>query len=162
VPTLSRPATTVLPFAVVLLAGCASVRLEGRAGPIEWRAVDLTVQRTSATGNVQNTYAFTLVLSERNGRALTIRRVETEVIQAGTTPGNPGGVRGPWLLATDGELRFQLSNHVSDGATANWPAWTVRVIYEDELGQPVSTTFDLALPPPSGSSRRARSVRPTI
>jgi hypothetical protein len=52
------------------MVGCTAC-LKGRSGPVAWQATDLRVIERSVSGAERDIYAFSLVLEETQGSALT-------------------------------------------------------------------------------------------
>lgn len=142
-----------------VVVGCAAlgVRTEGVSGPIAWRATDFNVGSVPGdTGIIgrrdREIYAFTLVLQETQGTAITFTKVAYTI--AGSVGLKPFSTEetGQWRLRPHGELRWPLSSTygcasidcVDPGFVA--PVWHITLMGTDDRGQPVRIAIDLRLP----------------
>src|SRR5262245_40868854 len=93
----------------LLLSGCA-MYLRGVSGPVAWQATDLRVVERSVAGAERDIYAFTLVLEETQGTALTFTQMEYTISQPGVNPaGTTRHTTILWKLRPRGELRQPFS-----------------------------------------------------
>lgn len=139
--------------ATLAITGCTA-HLKGVSGPIAWQATDLRVVERVAAGTPRDIYAFTLVLAETQGSALTLTYLEQTVSQPDI---NSAGVSRPsailWKLRPHGELRQPFSFYwYCDGLdcqrlgpTAPW--YDLVLTGTNDQGQPVRITINLKLPP---------------
>lgn len=150
-------------FALLLgmvVTSCASLgmRTEGVSGPIAWHATDFKIQAVGEAAGVlgrptqQEVYAFTLVLQETQGTALTFTKMAYRVDSGpGIHPGFAERV-GQWRLRPHGELRWPLwstwscasTDCVNPGFVV--PAWHIVLTGTDNRGQEVRVVIDLKLP----------------
>jgi hypothetical protein len=148
-------------FLVLVLAasGCATLgpRTSGADGPIEWRAVDLKLDRQDQSSSW--VYSFVLELRDQQGRRLWFTEMERHIYQPGTGTGS-STVRSFWALPPGGVLRLPLQSSLRCGrAEGNClgnlmpiPLWRITLTGTDADGRPVRTVVDLRLPAdPPGS-----------
>jgi predicted aspartyl protease len=137
----------------MLVTGCTAY-LKGVSGPVAWQATDLRVVERSVAGTERDIYAFTLVLEETQGTAITFTHLESTVSQPGV---NTAGVTRQssilWKLRPRGELRHPFSfywycadiNCQSQSSPAPW--YNLVLTGTNDRGQPVRVTIDARLPP---------------
>ena len=134
------------------MIGCAA-SLKGVSGPVAWQATDLRVVERSVSGAARDIYAFTLVLEETHGSALTLTSLAQTVSQPGV---NAAGVSHHfpilWKLRPHGELRQPLSFYwycaeaqcQNLGPIAPW--YNIVLTGTDDRGQPIRVAIDFRLP----------------
>jgi predicted aspartyl protease len=137
----------------LLLPGCTTY-LRGVSGAVAWRATDLRVVERSVAGAERDIYAFTLVLEETQGTALTFTQMEYTISQPDV---NPAGITRHatilWKLRPRGELRQPFSFYWFCTASLCQDRWAIAPWYSIVLtgtnnhGQPVRTAMALRLPP---------------
>ena len=159
-PRQGLPAGTRLAGVLLMLlctgmavTGCTAY-LKGVSGPVAWQATDLRVLERSVAGTERDVYAFTLVLEETQGAAITFTQLEYTVSQPGI---NPAGVTRNssilWKLRPRGEIRhpFSFYWYCADiqcrgpGPTAPW--YDLVLSGTDDRGQSVRVAIDIRLPP---------------
>ena len=135
------------------VSGCTAY-LKGVSGPVAWQATDLRVLERSVAGTERDIYAFTLVLEETQGAALTFTQLEYTVSQPGI---NPAGITRHssilWKLRPRGEIRHPFSFYwyctdfqcQDPGPTAPW--YNLVLSGTDDRGQSVRVPIDIRLPP---------------
>lgn len=139
----------------LVITGCAALgaRLSGVSGPIAWHATDLRVVERDVAGAKRDLYAFTLVLEEIQGTAVTLTHAAYTISQPGV---NAAGVSEQkallWKLQPRGELRhpFSFYWYCSELQCRDWgptaPWWNIILTGTDDRGQPVRVTIDIRLP----------------
>ncbi|HEY2993290.1 MAG TPA: hypothetical protein VGM22_10775 [Methylomirabilota bacterium] len=121
----------------LLVAGCATpARLEGVAGPLAWRAIELR-KRQDRVDRLP-TYDSTLVLTETSGQSLTFTTYERNI-----GPGHRGAEERvvQWPLPPHCQLWFMLSS-VGDEA----PDWRLRLGGTGSRGEPIEVAIQVLLP----------------
>jgi predicted aspartyl protease len=150
----------------LLLSGCTA-NLKGVSGPVTWQATDLRLIERSVSGAARDMYAFTLVLEETQGAALTFTHLEYTISQPAFNP--TGETRQAviiWKLRPYGELRLPFSSYWycattlttacrRGGAIAPW--YHIILTGTDDQGRAVRATIDFRLPqnPPLPPPRTA-------
>lgn len=151
---------TSIPLAGVLLVLCMGIvvpgcttHLQGVSGPVAWQAADLRVAARSAAGAARDIYAFTLILAETQGAAITFTQLDYTVSQPDV---NAAGATHSssilWKLRPRGELRhpFSFYWYCADiqcrdlAPTAPW--YNLVLTGSDDRGQPVRVVIDIRLP----------------
>lgn len=106
----------------MVVPGCTTHR-QGVSGPVAWQATDLRIVPRSVAGAARDIYAFTLVLAETYGAAITFTQLDYTVSQpdihaAGVTQSSPI----LWKLRPRGELRhpFSLYWYCADLQCRDW------------------------------------------
>ncbi len=135
------------------LAGCAlPVRTQGIAGPVSWSATSLELGRGGAFDDAPDRFAFTLVLQETQGLALTFTTVTWEVWQNGVDLSGRQMRKGSWSLPANGTLQQPFVYRISCppsalcsdvGPTTQWES-----TFEgnNAQGQPVRLAVQAELP----------------
>src|SRR5262245_30720780 len=153
------------------IMGCTAY-LKGTSGPVAWQATDLRLIERSVSGADRDIYAFSLVLAETQGSAITFTDLEYTVSQPDL---NAAGVSYHssilWKLRSRGELRQPFSFYWDCGARQcpNWvataPWYSMVLTGTNAQGQPIRVAIDLKLlqNPPKfqrGSSQVTLAVSP--
>jgi hypothetical protein len=136
------------------LTGCIA-HLKGVSGPVTWQATDLRVIERSVSGAARDIYAFTLVLEETYGAALTFTNLEYTISQPAFNPtGETRQAVISWKLRPYGELRLPFSSYwycaalatdcLRAGAIAPW--YHIILTGTDDQGRAVRVAMDLRLP----------------
>jgi clan AA aspartic protease (TIGR02281 family) len=149
-----RRTLILLRLSVVLaLTGCAAT-LTGVSGPVAWQVTDLRVVERSVAGADRDLYAFTLVLNETQGRALTLTQLEQNVSQPGVNPaGSTQQVPIHWKLRPHGELRQPRAFYYYCAESRCRPSDPIAPWYNivltgtNDRGRPVRVAMDFRLPP---------------
>lgn len=134
------------------IIGCTA-SLKGVSGPVTWQATDLRVIARSVSGAARDIYAFTLVLEETHGSALTLTSLsqtvsQPEVNAAGVSHHFP--IR--WKLRPHGELRqpFSFYWYCAEAQCQNWgpiaPWYNIVLTGTDDRGHPIHVAIDFRLP----------------
>lgn len=94
--------------AALVVIGCTErqIHVNGASGPLVWQVTDFRIVARSVQGTPRNLYAFTLVLQETQGTALTFRQVVSRL----THPSIP-------TLPQQSTILWQLRPH----REMNWP-----------------------------------------
>jgi hypothetical protein len=151
----------VTAFAFAALTGCATLgpRTSGADGLIEWKAVDLKLDRKDQ-GSAW-VYSFILELRDTQGRRVTFTEMERQIYQPGTGS-YMGRFRGSWVIPPAGNVRIPLSSSLRCGTVEGnctgtlmpIPLWRITMTGTDEGGQPVRAVVDLRLPAdPPGTTK---------
>jgi clan AA aspartic protease (TIGR02281 family) len=149
----TRLTLILLGLSVVLaLTGCAAT-LTGVSGPVDWQVTDLRVVERSVDGMARDLYAFTLVLNETQGRALTLTQLEQTVSQPGVNPaGSSQQVSIHWKLRPHGELRqpraiyYYCAESQCRPSDSIAPWYNIVLTGTNDRGQPVRVAMDFRLP----------------
>ena len=148
--SLHRLMTVLLSLVVV---SCATIgaRTNGTSGSVVWQAIDLHLAPPSFLEK-RETYSFTLVLRETQGRAITFTQLNAKVHNAFGSFLVPWEKTGRWQLAAHGELRFPLVSirycpyvqcRRPDPLA---PEWSLDLTGTDAQGQPVRLAIEVRLP----------------
>jgi len=167
----SRAGVLLVLCTALVLTGCTA-HLKGVSGPVTWQATDLRVIERSVSGAARDIYAFTLVLEETQGAALTFTHLEYTISQPAFNP--TGETRQAviiWKLHPYGELRLPFSSYwycaatlatdcLRGGAIAPW--YHIILTGTDDQGQDVRVAMDFRLPqnPPQPKIVQAREAPP--
>ncbi len=145
---------------VVLIAiqGCATLgpQTSGVDEPIEWRALDLKLDRKDQSSPW--VYSFTLELRNTLTRRMTFTEMERKLYQPGTGS-NVATFKGQWVVPAGLTLRLPMSSSLRCASLAGncsgthmpIPLWKITFTGTDDSGQSVRVVIDLRLPadPPS-------------
>jgi hypothetical protein len=127
------------------------VRTNGVSGPVDWHATDFA---WSPEAFGAQSYTFTLLLRETQGRDLTFTRVDGVLYNALDSLPFHWQTTGQWRLPAQGELAIPLHSRRSCPAASCWdsgpslePIWRLTLRGTDQGGQPVRLVVDLRFPP---------------
>lgn len=148
-----RRRTFVLLGVALSLIGCASrqVARTGVDGPVTWQVTDFRLIERAIQGTPRDLYAFTLVLEETQGRALTFTQV-VSVLSHPHIPTVPQQAAVLWKLRPRGTFRqpffFPWCTTESCKHWATVTPWSYNVVLlgTDAQGQPVRVTIRTTLP----------------
>jgi hypothetical protein len=139
--------------AAMLFSGCATLgpRTSGVDGPIEWKAVDLKLERKDQ-GSLW-VYSFNLELRNTRDQPVTLAEMEYVIYQPGSGS-YLGRRRGSWTVPPGGVLRMPLSSNLSCGRVEGnctgtlmpIPLWRITFTGSTDSGAPVRSVVDLRLP----------------
>ena len=135
-----------LTFAVALITitGCGAgplyVQTFGKAGPLQWQAIDLEPGRRTVEGKEVDVYDFTLVLRETRGIGLTFTNISSTIYGGGWV----GWGRNSRQLNLPAYCELRLPFSVTGFKS---PLWVVTLAGKDEHGQPLRIVITVALPP---------------
>jgi uncharacterized protein YceK len=140
---------------VVLIAiqGCATLgsQTSGVDGPIEWRALDLKLDRKDLSSPW--VYSFTLELRNTLTRRITFTEMERKLYQPGTGS-HVATTKGQWVVPAGLTLRLPMWSSLRCGGVEGncsgtlmpIPLWKITFTGTDESGQDVRAVIDLRLP----------------
>lgn len=149
----------VVAVVLVALSGCATLgpRTSGVDGPIEWRAVDLKLDRKDQSSPW--VYSFTLEVRDTQGRRVTFTEMTRQLYQPGTVAAS-GTYRGSWTIPAGDVLRISPWSSLRcgpgeatcSGTLVPTPLWKITLTGTDAASREVRAIIDLRLPadPPAG------------
>ena len=157
-----RPLIWPLLLMSLLVVGCAStpVHTNGVTGSVAWHATDFQLTKATVQGQPGERYAFTLILSDREGIGVTFtvlqRTVSAHQVRTASTEQT-----GLWRLRPNGELRLPFSFayychqafEICHEPAPFAPHWHIVLNGADDRGQPVQVVIDLDAPPMSSGPR---------
>lgn len=147
--------------AVLVFSGCATLgpRTEGVDGPIEWKAIDLKLDRKDLSSPW--VYSFLLRLRHAQDRRVTFTEMEALIYQPGVGTSSITHKR-QWVIPAGGQVRIPLQSSLRcrgvEGACLGTnvpnPLWKITLTGTDDTGRAVRAVVDLQLPAdPAGTTR---------
>jgi hypothetical protein len=144
----------------LLVVGCASppVHTDGVTGSVAWHATEFRLARATVQGQPGERYAFTLVLSDRDGIGVIFTDLQRTVVAHHVQTASTART-GRWRLPPHGELRlpFSFAHYCPQafgscsGPPVFAPHWHIVLTEADDRGHPVQVVIELDVPPIAAS-----------